>query len=71
MDWKEKIRRDVFENNHPTLLLGSGASISTGISLNLDPNFPSMADLANCFCDRIETEGFGAEETTAFGIMQK
>lgn len=71
MDWKETLRRDIFEKRQPTLLLGSGASISTGISLNLDPNFPSMADLANRFCDRIETEGFSAEETTAFEIMQK
>jgi hypothetical protein len=71
MDWKEKIRRDVFEKNRPTLLLGSGASISTGISLNLEPNFPSMADLTKCFCDNMDLEGFRPEETTVFEAMQK
>jgi hypothetical protein len=71
MHWKEKIRRDVFEKNRPTLLLGSGASISTGISLSLEPNFPSMADLTRCFCDSIETEGFSLEEITVFKAMHK
>ena len=70
MDWKEKIRRDIFEKRPPTLLLGSGASISTGISLNLDPNFPSMTDLANCFCDRIETDEFSQDEMRAFSVMK-
>ena len=51
MHWKEKIRRDVFEKNRPTLLLGSGASISTGISLSLEPNFPSIFDISNTDID--------------------
>lgn len=71
MDWKEKIRRDVFEKNRPTLLIGSGASISTGISLNLKDNFPSMMDLTQYFCDNIEIDGFGPEEITVFEAMRK
>jgi|WetSurMetagenome_2_1015567.scaffolds.fasta_scaffold01110_2 hypothetical protein len=71
MDWKEKTRRDIFEKNRPTLLLGSGASISTGISLNLEPNFPSMASLTKYFCDNIVTDGFKPEEITAFEVMHK
>ena len=71
MQWKEKMHRDVFEKKRPTLLLGSGASISSGISLNIEPNFPSMADLARCFCDRIDTKGFSPEEVTIFDAMHK
>jgi len=71
MDWKEKIRRDVFEKNTPTLLLGSGASISTGISLSLEPNFPSMEDLAKCFCDKIKTEEFTSDEISVFSSMRE
>jgi len=40
------IIREVIETKTPTIFLGSGASISTGISLDFKTNFPSMAELA-------------------------
>jgi hypothetical protein len=71
MDWRERIRREIFEKSRPTLLLGSGSSISTGISLNLRPNFPSMNDLTKRFCDSIETDGFSTDEIIVYNMLQK
>lgn len=62
--------RNVFEKKVPTILLGSGLSLSTGNSLNLDPNFPSMNDLAKSFCDTISPKGFTKEENASLLAMK-
>jgi SIR2-like domain len=66
MDWKESAIQEVFEKRFPTVLLGSGASISTSQSLGLATSFPSMADLAKRYSDSINPVGFEVEDMSAY-----
>ncbi len=66
MDWKENMMRRVFEGKTPTVLLGSGASISTGLSLDLSSNFPSMIDLAQRLCEKINPPEFSADDESVW-----
>lgn len=69
MDWKETAIQEVFERRFPTVLLGSGSSISTSHSLGLTARFPSMADLAKRFLDNINPLGFSAEDHAAYQAL--
>jgi len=66
MDWKEQIIRECFERKLPTVLLGSGASISSGFSLKLKPNFPGMPDLAKRYYETVVPDSFGDEDQAAW-----
>jgi hypothetical protein len=66
MDWKEAAIQEVFERRFPTVLLGSGSSISTSRYLNLPTGFPSMAELAKRYSQNINSSGFSIEDTSAY-----
>ena len=54
MDIFETLHKSVLDNKVPTIFLGSGASIATGIELELTNNFPSMTYLAKQYFENIE-----------------
>lgn len=53
MDIFDTIYQKIFEGKIPTLFLGSGCSIATGISLGMKVNFPSMFQLAKVYYNEI------------------
>uniref|UniRef100_UPI0013D37F8D SIR2 family protein n=1 Tax=Myxococcus vastator TaxID=2709664 RepID=UPI0013D37F8D len=70
-NWKEQLLREQFERKTPTLLLGSGTSISTGISLGLSTNFPGMPALAKRFYENISDSGFSKEDQQAWASFKQ
>jgi hypothetical protein len=69
MDWKETAIQEVFERRFPTVLLGSGSSISTSRHLGLPTGFPSMADLAKRYSSNINPSGFSAGDSSAYNAL--
>lgn len=70
-NWKEQLLREQFERKTPTLLLGSGTSISTGFSLGLSDNFPGMPTLAKIFYENISNQNFNNEDQQTWDAFRK
>lgn len=72
MDIFETIYKSVVANKVPTVFLGSGASIATGIELGIDNNFPSMSQLAKAYFENIKPDvDWGQTEITFWENFEK